>query len=184
MSFTAIGELYLTLALSVDCKYNVGMEAKYSPRHLQSMFNLSPQSVRTYAAEFKRHLSIHANPGNMKHRAFTEDDVKVMALVADMRKNKVDFEDIHAALAAGERGEAPPVPPDELVELVLSPQARDLLNSLTTLDERITALENSQGTKDAADLETARQEIRRLEREIGRLEALLEVERQRNQDTE
>ena len=156
------------------------MSAEYEPKHVQRLFNLSPQTVRNYAAEFEKYFSPRANPGDGRHRAFTHDDVKVFSLIVGMSANKRSFDEIRAALDAGQRGDAPPVAPDDMLELALSPQARELLSTIDDLAERLAALEARQASKEAEELETARLEIRKLERQIGRLEALLEIERGKN----
>lgn len=156
------------------------MSADYEPKHIQRLFNLSPQTVRNYAADFARHLSPRANPGDGKHRAFTQEDVRVFSLIVEMNANKRSSEEIHAALDAGQRGDAPPVAPDDMLELALSPQARELLSTIDDLADRLAALESRQASKESEELEVARLEIRKLERQIGRLEAMLEIERGKN----
>lgn len=70
-------------------------------------FNVSKQTARYWAAEFAQHLDPGATPAKNKPRQFTEGDMSVFALVAQLREENASYADIHAALSAGERGEMP-----------------------------------------------------------------------------
>lgn len=76
----------------------------YTVSDVARLFDVSKQSGRVWAGEFAQHLDPDANPPPGKTRQFTEDDMEVFALVAQLRQEGANYEDIHAALAAGERG--------------------------------------------------------------------------------
>ena len=75
---------------------------------ISKLLQVNEQTVRRWGAEFSEYLSIHANPDKGKTRLFTDDDLAVFALAADMtRSAKSSYDDIRASLAAGERGVIP-----------------------------------------------------------------------------
>ncbi len=57
--------------------------------------------VKTWAYRFKENLSEKANPPKGSARAFTHDDVKVMAYVSEYWEDNPDFENIEAGLNCG-----------------------------------------------------------------------------------
>lgn len=74
---------------------------------ISRLFNVAPQTVRTWCEQFGDYLSPTAVPPSGETRIFTNDDLLVLALVADMREALAGYEDIRAALARGERGKLP-----------------------------------------------------------------------------
>lgn len=70
-------------------------------------FGISPQTVKNWCDEFAQYLSPTATPGESKKRIFTLDDMQVLSLVADYHKRGFRWEDAHAALKMGQRGEIP-----------------------------------------------------------------------------
>jgi len=167
------------------------MTANYQSKHIQSLFDISPQTVRAWANEFAQYLSVDASPSLGRHRVFTEDDLKVFALVKEMKDEKKLYDDIHLSLQSGARGEMPSLPDDDLVDLVATKQGIQLLNNLRMLmakmseiDRRFNQLESTVKDREVQDL---RQQLKEnqdekmeLMRQIGRLEALLEVEKEKN----
>lgn len=71
------------------------------------LFRVSGQTVRQWSIEFAEHLSPTANPGRNRTRSYTEDDLAVFALIADMKARGRVYHDIHTALSIGQRGELP-----------------------------------------------------------------------------
>jgi len=94
---------------------------------IASLFQVSHETVRMWCAEFERHLSPRANPGRHQRRVFTEDDMAVLALVASLKADGLTFQDIHASLDNGERGEPPPIPDDDEIEGLIPQDARKQL---------------------------------------------------------
>jgi hypothetical protein len=58
--------------------------------------------VKTWAYRFKEHLSEKANPPKGSTRAFTDDDVRVMAYVFEYWEDDPDIENIEAGLNCGD----------------------------------------------------------------------------------
>jgi DNA-binding transcriptional MerR regulator len=71
-------------------------------------------TIRAWANEFADHLSPTANPGKGKGRSFTLDDLMVFSLVSEMKDRNHTFEDIHAALKSGQRGDPPSLSENDL----------------------------------------------------------------------
>lgn len=76
----------------------------YTVSDVARHFNVSKQSGRVWAGEFEQYLDPAAKPAPGKTRQFTDSDMEVFALVAQLRQEGATYADIHAALAAGERG--------------------------------------------------------------------------------
>jgi DNA-binding transcriptional MerR regulator len=168
----------------------------FSTKHAQSLFHVaSPQTIRNWTKEFARYLSPTATPGEGNARRFSVEDMHVLALIAQLSSEGKSFADIHASLGSGQRGSIPNVTPTEMDDLIageverqLSTQlhearelAKHLQAELETLkshvqpmhDENIrlkTALEQTHGRLDEVgyQLKAAQEELRRLEREVGK----------------
>lgn len=156
----------------------------YSSRHVAALFNVSRETIRTWATEFARHLSISATPTAGKHRNFDENDLAVFSLIAEMKNHKAVFEEIHLALDNGQLGIAPITDAREMVasdnrqqlaalerQIVhLNADREKLLDRLKPVEDdniRLRALLE----RSDAQLAEAKDEIRELNREIGRLQA-------------
>jgi DNA-binding transcriptional MerR regulator len=142
---------------------------------LARMFNVSQQTIRTWADEFEEFLSPTATPGHGRQRIFSRDDIEVLTLVAQQRAMGLQTEDIRAALQNGQRIEladtvtSSPVPVDFRSRLLaLQDKVTDLERQLTDAQA---ALLRKSGEAEALErqLERAQQEIKKLNREIGRL---------------
>lgn len=170
---------------------------KYSTRHCCTLFRVSPETVRTWAEEFSAYLSPIANPGTGRHRQFTEDDMRVLSLISEMKRDNLTFSDIHAALAAGQRGKAPALPVEEVQALVVGERESQLIVQLQKLQDTIIALQKErdallpsreneirlQALHDAdqkriveltAELKAAQGEIKELYKEVGKLSARMD----------
>ena len=86
----------------------------YEPKHIEAAFGISSATVRNWSTEFERHLSPTARPGKNRHRTYTDDDLRVFALVSELKRMGQTFADIHAALDNGQRGELPDMDSDKL----------------------------------------------------------------------
>lgn len=152
----------------------------YTTGTTASLLNLSRETIRTYAEEFARHLSNLSNPGASKHRQFTEDDLKVLAVVTKFKRYGKTYQEIHEALDNGETADidtsALTMVSNSRELAVMEAQIADLENKL-----EITALERDQAlTASAVDrarredmekrVESLEAEVRKLIKEIGRLE--------------
>lgn len=167
----------------------------YKNKDMQVLFNISPDTVRVWSEEFHQYLSPMATPGTGKHRTFNDEDLRVFALIAQQRDQGFDYESIHAALRVGARGELPDVTDERALtqhaELQLT-LARDMVvrleSQLRETEERAKVLHDENirlqtSEKHARDLveqvakerDAAQSEIQRLQRELGKLEAKLEI---------
>lgn len=151
----------------------------YPAHTICDFYKISRETVRTWSAEFAEYLSPTANPGKGRQRQFSDSDLAVLSLVAEMKNQGSLFDDIHLALRNGQRGTIPPA----ALALTETEQPKEIPRSLSLRQEverlRIElqrVLESGQ-RKDAQielltrQLEAAQREIRDLNREIGRLEA-------------
>lgn len=71
------------------------------------LFNVNPQTIRRWVDEFGKHLSPSATPQQGRSRILTDADMQVLALIAELKEQGKVYEDIHAALSAGQRGDPP-----------------------------------------------------------------------------
>jgi DNA-binding transcriptional MerR regulator len=71
-------------------------------------YKTTPNTIRTWTAEFADHLNPAANPPKGQARTYTDQDAQVIALVGEMRQQYAGYEAIHAALRGGRRGTWPP----------------------------------------------------------------------------
>jgi DNA-binding transcriptional MerR regulator len=137
-------------------------------------------------------MSVSANPGTGRHRQFTEDDMAVLSLVAQMKRDNMIFADIHASLESGQRGNPPLLPVSEVEALVVEERETQLVAQIHKLEEIVVQLEQErdnllpirdenirlkvrleESEKVAVQLQTAQEEIKQLYRQIGTLEAQL-----------
>lgn len=105
----------------------------YKSTHVQRLFNVSPETVRNWADEFKDHLSVTASPGSGRHRLFTHEDMEVFALVAELKDKGLTYNDIHASLQNGQRGDVPQMLVSQVQDLQLAlqvDQAQELVARL------------------------------------------------------
>lgn len=161
----------------------------FSPKQVAQMLGCSDQAIRDWSEIYAAYLSPMANPGHKKSRFYTDQDVKVFALVVDLKRRRMSDDEISATLSAGERGQSPDLTPGELTELQgheiqkrLSLQIEYLqrqLETVATENERLRPLieENAALKREVEILKSqgGTDEIRRLERLIGRLEYEIET---------
>lgn len=170
------------------------METTYQSRHIQMLFGVSNETVRTWSEEFSQYLSPTANPGTGKHRHFTDDDLEIFALISEMKKQGQTYTDIHLALKNGQRGNVPTLSANEMITLAgnqhslalamrveelqveaqkLRIERDDALDKLRSKnDELISIKATHKATEDRVNqlseqLEKAQEEVKKLLREIG-----------------
>lgn len=157
---------------------------EYTSKDLATRFGIQNETVRQWAMEFKRYLSIGANPPQGgKHRRFTFADLEVLQLVSDMRGQNAKWEDIHKALDSGERG-VPSIDPMALVPLESQKQLALLYSTIESnraqiadLEARLTAAntraDRAEGAQDSlkSQLSDAQEAIVQLRIKIAALEA-------------
>lgn len=146
----------------------------YTASQVATIFGLSRETIRRYAEEFKSHLSPSANPGSDRARTFTDADLSVFALVASMKHLGKRFDEIHAALVNGQRGD----PPENARAVILSdqPKATALQAKVNHLERELSAaLDNAKHLEGRIEelsrqLESTKRELREAYKEIGRME--------------
>lgn len=129
-------------------------------------------------------------------RVLNDDDVALLATVHVLRTRDdiTDWDMIREYLETGKRESLPPLDGVSTTSTTVSrPYAEQSAKAAATVAERDTALEEIQRLRNELTTQDERhqhkvsslyEEIRQLEREIGRLSALLEVEREKNQGDE
>jgi DNA-binding transcriptional MerR regulator len=174
----------------------------YRNKDVQTLFNISPDTVRVWSEEFGEYLSPLAKPGTGKHRIFNDDDLSVFALVAEVKSKGLTYNEAHASLKSGQRGDIPEMIEERGIELRANLQLQLLQQQNQQLElERNEAVRlvkelqsdvaNLQGQLERADqnsertrteLEQARSRIEELVRQITRLEIKMEMLQEQNKD--
>ena len=181
--------------------YATDMNNQYKTRDLEILFDVTGETIRAWASEFEAYMSPTAIPTTKgQTRIFTDSDVEVFALVAQLRQLGKGFDDAHLALANGQRGDLAMLvnQRSELdrdhVQLALARQHLATLESdLSKANERASSLHDENIRlkalldRSTSDVENAQQRVddvqkqmMDLQREMGRLSALLEVERSKD----
>jgi DNA-binding transcriptional MerR regulator len=142
----------------------------YRTQHLCTLFNVAPETARIWALEFAEYLSPTATPGKNKHRLFTEADMTVFSLVAELKKQGMTFADVHAALKSGQRGSPPKLPPEEVQAIVATDRERRLTVENDYLQQ---ALLRAQ--EELKQVEALRTELQQTKERSVRLEAQLDA---------
>ena len=76
---------------------------------LSRAFAVSRNTIKNWILEYPEYFSAEANPAAAgTTRQFTNEDARVLSLIATMRREYRLKEEIAAALAAGDRGQWPP----------------------------------------------------------------------------
>lgn len=111
----------------------------YTTNDVKTVFSVAPETIRNWAREFERYLSVTANPEPGKTRIFTEEDMEVFDLINSMRDDKKSYDEIHAALASGERGSSPALSPDDVKAIVAGETERQLSLEIQMLRRQLHA---------------------------------------------
>jgi len=158
----------------------VRREVRVKTGELAGRLYVSPSLIRKWAQQYEDFLSVIGGgvaPGAV--REFNEDDQIVLASVAHLRNEGRSHDEIRQVLAEGWRVEEVPDPPSRLVQetaretgALTVGQAKALVERVRFLEDRVAQLEE----QDAARV----QELRRMERELGRAEGALKELRNQN----
>jgi len=105
----------------LDC-----MEQTLTAAQSAELFNCTRETIRAWSLEFKTYLTPGANPRSNQKRMFTEKDLRVLALVSELKDAGKLYSDIHEALSSGDRRD----PPDR--STALAPIERGKVASLQT----------------------------------------------------
>jgi DNA repair exonuclease SbcCD ATPase subunit len=161
----------------------------YTTKHAQKLYDVkSDQTIRNWIKEFRDFFSIDATPGKGIDLILTEEDMRVLDLICEMRRNRRPPDEIYATLKSGQRGNLPPYTVEELDLWVKGDYEKHLSTQLNELNLKIDQLK-----QENEELRSALQPIRdkniQLEAERGTmtqqvedLKDQLERERTRGQD--
>jgi DNA-binding transcriptional MerR regulator len=111
--------------------------AKYSTKHLGTLFGVTPETIRLWTAEFAEYLSPTAHPGPNRARYYTQEDLDVLTLVANLKADGIVFTEIHASLRAGQRGDAAVQSPDEISEIATANREQRLALEVERLHRQL-----------------------------------------------
>jgi len=160
----------------------------YTTKHAQKIFEVkSDQTIRNWIREYQEFFSIDATPGKGVDLQLTEDDMRVLDLIASMRGDRRPSDEIYATLKSGQRGNLPDYTPEELDLLVRGDYEKYLSTQVHELNMKIEQL-----TQENEELRTALQPVRdkniqleaeriALEKHIDDLKLQLDQERERSE---
>lgn len=142
------------------------MEKTLTAAQAADLFNCTRETIRAWSIEFKTYLTPGANPRSNQKRIFTEKDLRVLALVSELKDAGKLYSDIHEALGAGQRHD----PPD--TSSALAPVERGKIATLQTevagYRQALTvALEDSQ--RKAGQIELLERQLSEAQAKIDRL---------------
>lgn len=117
----------------------------YTTRHAQRLYSLkSDQTIRNWIKEFQEFFSANSAPGKGVDVQLTDDDMRVLELIASMRAERRPAQDIYATLKSGQRGTLPDYTPEQLESLVkgdieqyLSAQVNELNYQIADLTDKL-----------------------------------------------
>ena len=149
------------------------MDEQLKVKDAANRFGVKEITVRRWCDVFKDFLSFDANPSNKQTRLFTDDDMKVLAVVAHIKKTKGTFRQARHLLEQGQRM----IPPPPKLEVTFE-QAEVVQTEIIGYQQRIKQLEDERdkliGRAALADaykqmLDAANDEINKLHRKLGEL---------------
>jgi DNA-binding transcriptional MerR regulator len=138
----------------------------WKPHHLTTLYGIALETARQWAIEFGEYLSPTGKPGKHKHRIYTDEDMRVFALVAQMKGQGSTYEEIHATLKAGQRGDVPAIPPDEVSALAATDRERSLTLQVGFLQQQLLAAK-----EDLKQLEKIKEQLIQTEQKNAELQA-------------
>jgi DNA-binding transcriptional MerR regulator len=97
-------------ALNPNCEKDercANLCVMYTTEELATTFHTTPETIRQWAIQFKDHLKPTANPGQNRARQFTDDDMRTMTLIAELKARKLRPDEIKQAILSGEFREIP-----------------------------------------------------------------------------
>jgi DNA-binding transcriptional MerR regulator len=158
---------------------------KYSTRHAMTLFKVSKETVRNWSQEFSEYLSPTASPAAGRHRQYTDDDLRVFALIHEMKAEGQLFEDIRASLANGQRGHVPEAETHDIIAAEPRQQLMLLQGRVLELEQEVERLRESEKVaiteralrqRAEEQLVDAQKLIGDLYKQIGRLEAEADID--------
>lgn len=163
----------------------------YKSADVQRLFDVSSETVRRWAQEFEQYLSPTATPGKGRARQFTADDLTVFALVSEIKNSGGTYDDVHLALKSGQRGSIEDAAQERALDIRANVEVDFIRKKMEQLQvdhnravEQVKTLEGEvirfqtelkQMDEVKSELQASRDMINNLNREIGKLEAQLEM---------
>jgi len=158
------------------------MDKNYSTKQVADLFEVDSQTIRRWGIAFKEFFSPTAVPDNARTRQFTEDDLQVIAFIAQLKQHRTPKEDIYLALANRDTSKTIAIPePSNLVIATGTNKLRLLTEQLTIRNNEVirlnALLEASKDnlTEAKQDINGLQQERINLHRQIATLQAKLEA---------
>lgn len=152
---------------------------QHEPSEVLDMLQVSRETLRDWVTRCRDYLSPAANPPREgrrgRKRLYSDEDLRVLALVAAMRATASSWDEILASLAAGQRAPVeaiPKRPPRNQASLLALQQ---LQTQVTLLEAQLEALQRELIRREGQiellerQLADARAQIDALNRELGRL---------------
>ena len=112
----------------------------FTSKEIAHIFGYTEQTVRKWADEFGEYLSLAASPGNGRHRDFQVEDLTVLSFIAQEKDKHATYEDIHASLKTGARGDMPEISEDRLKFLAASESEKQATIEVVALQRHIADL--------------------------------------------
>lgn len=108
------------------------------PQQLARLLDVNPATIRKWSEQFTEFLSPNAAGGGGAHRAYSEQDSRIMAWIAVMKAQNVSFSDIKTTLKAAQANywhNLPPMPGSIVGDEPIAVVPRE------AVEERVRALE-------------------------------------------
>lgn len=176
------------------------MENTHKVGTVAELFDVSSETIRRWAMEFEIYLSSNANPDSGQTRLFSESDLTVFALVANVKEIGGTYDDAHARLRSGERGIVPDEPISKSEQKMAINQLYESFRAVEAerdgLQKEVERLSNElqQSREELArmkgrgegherveeELKDSRHRIEDLIKQVARLEILLEIEKNKD----
>lgn len=149
----------------------------YNTPEVAAFYKRTDQTIRAWAEEFSFYLSPTANPGKGRGRNFTLEDMRVLALVAEMKDRSATFDDIHAALRAGQRGDSPSLSDGDMKLLKATEGEKRAALEIQALQQHIVDLKERLNRAEirAAEADEVRKDLIRSETKSEMLQVQLEL---------
>jgi DNA-binding transcriptional MerR regulator len=152
---------------------------EYTSRQVAELYKVSVETIRQWTQEFGDFLSLSTRPGANKSRRYSVEDMRVLALVADMKHMGMGSDDILATLLSGQRG----ADPDEIEQGAQLAIQSDREKRLSFEVSRLSGL-FEQTKKQLEEAQAKLAEMQQVRDENVKLQTSLEHEAQQRQALE
>ncbi len=132
-------------------------------KQIADKLGVSANTIRNYCTEFAEFLSSGATPGGGAERSYTETDIDLLATIAAWKKRRLTYEEIKEKLEKGEHW----------FEGIRFPREEAETDALVLIDQYYYSIKPFIQQL-MAEREELKRQLREADREIGRLQALLD----------